>query len=449
MRLRTILKAVALAGVLAFSMSPSRAEAQAKKPQTSEQRGAKSTKAASSKSASSKANKAKAATKSKASSKKATAEKSRPASNATAKKASSGANKGAAKKASTSSKGTAKKASTSTKGATKKASASSKGAAKKASAANKSSTKKAATPARTGKGGKRPQRTASTQPIGKGSKSGKSSGKKGKSRAKRPCYQPAVEIARGLHRSEAETFPLTFCDGKPTPNAVQRLSVLARPHGVAKPKKLPAAEPSKAAKKGRTAKARNAKTKANAKAPANAKTLNEGELVPGVRLLDEGLVTRLQKVVDHFGKKRIFIVSGYRPKSERSYHQKAKALDFRVEGVKNEDLVAFCRTLRDTGCGYYPNSTFVHMDVRPPKTGHVYWIDASAPGEAPRYVSSWPPPPEEASKNAKTAIAKSGASSDDQAAEDESDLPSLMEALGSDLDEPRGSMAPPSELNTL
>jgi hypothetical protein len=33
--------------------------------------------------------------------------------------------------------------------------------------------------------------------------------------------------------------------------------------------------------------------------------------------------------------------------------------------------------LDDTGCGYYPNADFIHMDVRDPGTGHVAWIDAS------------------------------------------------------------------------
>ena len=42
----------------------------------------------------------------------------------------------------------------------------------------------------------------------------------------------------------------------------------------------------------------------------------------------------------------------------------------------------FCRTLRNAGCGYYPNSTFVHMDVRDTK---AYWVDLSRPGEPPRY----------------------------------------------------------------
>lgn len=407
MRLRNILKAVAFAGALALSMIPSQAEAQTKKPQTSEQRGSKSSKAASGKASAKGTSKSKAPSKAAKPAKAAKAAKAAPAAKPTKKAAASGST---------------------TKGASKGA------------------TKKAAAPTKATKSGKRPQRTASTQPLGK---SGKSGGKKGKApskaRAKRPCFQPAVEISRGFQRTETESFSLTFCDGKPAPDAIQRLSVLARPQGVAKPKKLPKpAAPTKA--KGRAAKG-SSKSKANAKAAANAKTVDANELVPGVRLLDEGLLTRLQKVVDHFGKKRIFIVSGYRPKSTKSYHQKAKALDFRVEGVTNEALVAFCRTLKDTGCGYYPNSTFVHMDVRPPKTGHVYWIDASGPGEAPRYVSSWPPPPEEASGGGKAAIAASGSGSDDEA-EDESDLPSLMEALGPDLTEPRG-MAPASELNTL
>jgi hypothetical protein len=54
----------------------------------------------------------------------------------------------------------------------------------------------------------------------------------------------------------------------------------------------------------------------------------------------------------------------------------------------------------DTGCGYYPNSSFVHVDVRQPGTGHVAWIDASGPGEPPHYVASWPPPPEPEVKSA-------------------------------------------------
>jgi hypothetical protein len=52
----------------------------------------------------------------------------------------------------------------------------------------------------------------------------------------------------------------------------------------------------------------------------------------------------------------------------------------------------FAKTLGDTGCGFYPNSSFVHIDVRDAGAGHVTWIDASGPGETPRYVPTWPPP---------------------------------------------------------
>ena len=45
-------------------------------------------------------------------------------------------------------------------------------------------------------------------------------------------------------------------------------------------------------------------------------------------------------------------------------HSTGRAMDFRIDGVKNEDVVAFCKTINDTGCGFYPNSSFVHMDVR-------------------------------------------------------------------------------------
>ena len=63
-------------------------------------------------------------------------------------------------------------------------------------------------------------------------------------------------------------------------------------------------------------------------------------------------------------------------------------MDFRVAGTDNEALAAFCKTLPDTGCGYYPNGGFVHMDVRSTGSGHVAWTDVSHPGEPARYVAS-------------------------------------------------------------
>jgi hypothetical protein len=173
-----------------------------------------------------------------------------------------------------------------------------------------------------------------------------------------------VEVVAG---AESATIALTMCDGSPAPLSVEELSILARPGSASKPKES----------LDRLAQSRGA------------------DLAPGIRRIDARLVERLELVADHFRRPqqpmRILLVSGYRPRSTGSFHSTGRALDFRLDGVTNEALVAFCKTLPDTGCGYYPNSVFVHMDVRKAGAGHVAWIDASRPGEAPRYVSDWPP----------------------------------------------------------
>lgn len=195
-----------------------------------------------------------------------------------------------------------------------------------------------------------------------------------------PCFGTAVAIDRnGL---ENESISLVDCKGKPLDAAREKLSVLARPWGTPKP----VIEPPKKTKK--AAKRPSGKDK-----PGEA-TAENGEIAPNVRLLDPGLLTRIDSLAKHFTGKHISVVSGYRPRSRGSLHQTARAIDLRVAGVSNEEVVAFCKTITDTGCGYYPNSSFVHVDVRAPGTGSVSWIDASGPGEAPRYVSVWPPPPE-------------------------------------------------------
>ncbi|MBL8606621.1 MAG: DUF882 domain-containing protein [Myxococcales bacterium] len=181
-----------------------------------------------------------------------------------------------------------------------------------------------------------------------------------------PCLRSVVEVARGV---EVDRFALATCDGGVAPLAVEHLSVMLRPGSSPRPdgsvEKL--------------AKEREA----------------QDELAPHVRKIDPRLVSRLAQVAEHFGKDkpvRISVISGYRPQSTGSQHSLARAVDFRVDGVDNTKLVELCKTFVDTGCGYYPNSSFVHMDVRDPGTGHVSWIDASGPGETPRYVASWPPP---------------------------------------------------------
>jgi hypothetical protein len=192
---------------------------------------------------------------------------------------------------------------------------------------------------------------------------GESNEKKGKE-GKKLCLKDPVEVIRG---PEIQKMELMTCDGAVAPLAAEQLSILIRPGSAARP----TAPLSELAKK---------------KGP---------DLAPGIRRVDPRLVERIQAVVDHFGKHgptKLSIISGYRPTSVGSMHSSGRAIDFRMEGVKNEDVVAFCKTLGDTGCGFYPNSSFVHIDVRDPGAGHVAWIDASGPGETPRYVSQWPLP---------------------------------------------------------
>ncbi|TKD06602.1 YcbK family protein [Polyangium fumosum] len=213
-----------------------------------------------------------------------------------------------------------------------------------------------------------------------------------------PCFAPAVSIDRnGL---EGETFSLVDCKGKVLDDAREKLSVLARPWGTPRPELPKAKKPDpRAAKQEKPAAAKGKGGKEKEPAVAS------HEIAPNVRLLDPGLLSRVEAIAKHFPGKGISLVSGYRPKSRGSLHQSARALDLRVAGVSNEEVVAFCKTIADTGCGYYPNSSFVHVDVRTPGTGSVTWIDASGPGEAPRYVSQWPPPPEPADAPATSPVA--------------------------------------------
>jgi uncharacterized protein YcbK (DUF882 family) len=90
----------------------------------------------------------------------------------------------------------------------------------------------------------------------------------------------------------------------------------------------------------------------------------------------------------HWPGKRIDVVSGFRSpsvaKNPHSPHMKGLACDFRVEGVKNTELRDYLRrSMKKVGVGYYPNSSFVHLDVR--KDRSAFWIDYSGPGERAMY----------------------------------------------------------------
>ena len=100
------------------------------------------------------------------------------------------------------------------------------------------------------------------------------------------------------------------------------------------------------------------------------------------------LVRLLYQVGRHYPGRRIEVVSGYRhpsvAKNPRSPHMQGLACDFRVAGIRNQDLRDYVRrTFEKVGVGYYPNSSFVHMDVR--KDHSAFWIDYSGPGERANY----------------------------------------------------------------
>jgi uncharacterized protein YcbK (DUF882 family) len=100
------------------------------------------------------------------------------------------------------------------------------------------------------------------------------------------------------------------------------------------------------------------------------------------------LLRLLAETSRHFEGHRLLVVAGYRApvaaRNPKSPHKLGLAADFRVEGVSNPDLRDYLRaTFARTGVGYYPNSLFVHLDVR--KTASAFWIDYSSPGDAPLY----------------------------------------------------------------
>lgn len=216
------------------------------------------------------------------------------------------------------------------------------------------------------------------------------------------CAKAAVEVVAG---SETATFPLAKCDGTAMASSVDQLSILGRPGSAPRP-----SEPI-----------------------ATLAKIRGTEIAPGVHRLDPRLVERLQLVVDHFARDgqstKIVLVSGYRPKNSGTYHSAGRALDFRIDGVKDDALVAFCKTLPDTGCGYYPNNVFVHMDVRQPGTGHVSWIDSSLP-ESPAHSAGNDPPKDpaagrrDADENAKSDGPDKGAKPAD--APGETNAPGLL-----------------------
>jgi len=98
------------------------------------------------------------------------------------------------------------------------------------------------------------------------------------------------------------------------------------------------------------------------------------------------LATLLVAIAAHYPGRTLEVVSGYRHHNRHhkdSKHTRGRAIDFRVVGVQNRELFDLLRrSFADVGVGYYPNSTFVHLDVR---DRSAMWVDYSGPGQTPCY----------------------------------------------------------------
>lgn len=100
------------------------------------------------------------------------------------------------------------------------------------------------------------------------------------------------------------------------------------------------------------------------------------------KAIPERLLWHLYLVGYHFDAP-LEIVSAYRHKERKSSrHKQGRAVDFRIEGVDTKQIWEYCKRFDNVGLGYYPNSDFIHMDLR---DRSYYWIDESGPGQKAKY----------------------------------------------------------------
>jgi uncharacterized protein YcbK (DUF882 family) len=88
------------------------------------------------------------------------------------------------------------------------------------------------------------------------------------------------------------------------------------------------------------------------------------------------LLTVLSTIYDHFGEKRLEVVSGFRnQRRTSSYHFKGSAIDIRIDGLRPPKIRDYADSLDagGMGVGLYPRAAFVHVDVRPLPS--YRWID--------------------------------------------------------------------------
>jgi uncharacterized protein YcbK (DUF882 family) len=98
-------------------------------------------------------------------------------------------------------------------------------------------------------------------------------------------------------------------------------------------------------------------------------------------------------ITAHFFDEPIEIISAFRPPrgKARSNHARGRAIDFRVRGIKRRRLLRYLdQSFSRVGVGWYPNSTFIHLDTR---RAPYYWTDRSKPGQRQRVRKRKPSKP--------------------------------------------------------
>lgn len=114
--------------------------------------------------------------------------------------------------------------------------------------------------------------------------------------------------------------------------------------------------------------------------------LMRGDAIGDTRSAHPRLALLLARISDRFGGRVIRVVSGLREARgftrDTSRHTQGRAADIQVVGVPARAVFEYCRSLAQTGCGLYPRSVFVHVDVR---EHAAQWVDWSDQGQRPRY----------------------------------------------------------------
>ncbi len=102
--------------------------------------------------------------------------------------------------------------------------------------------------------------------------------------------------------------------------------------------------------------------------------------------IDPRLLALLYQLQREFDVPYVRLISGFRDTRETSRHFQGRAADIVLPGVSDRKLAKRLQREHGVGVGLYPNSGFVHVDVR---DANYYWVDYSLPGskQRPRALS--------------------------------------------------------------